>query len=74
MASKKTRTLKSSVMTLDELQRETLGLIRRMKAQLRKSPWQGGLSDREFIEHVLDPMQSKVAADREVANFKKRQR
>lgn len=58
--------LKSRTMTLDELQRETLKVLRKVRRQLNRSPYQSGMSDLEFMEEVLDPLQMRILADRDV--------
>ena len=58
--------LKSRTMTLDELQRETLSLIKKLKRQLRRSPHEGGLSDEEFIDDVVESLETTIRQDREM--------
>lgn len=67
--------LRSRTMTLDELQRATLLLIRRVRKQLFKASWESGLTDEEFVDNVLFPLRDTILQDiqvltmaREVAN------
>lgn len=58
--------LKSHVMTLDELQRATLKFCKQVRKQLRKSPHEEGLTDSEFIDEVLEPLETTIHQDREM--------
>jgi len=60
------RPLKSRTMTLSQLQLATLGLIRKMEKQLSHQGYEGGMSDSEFIENVLTPLEHTIRADRDV--------
>lgn len=67
----KVEPLKSRTMTLGELQRETLALIKKVKRQLRRSPHEGGLSDEEFIDEVLESLETTIHQDREMLKMHK---
>lgn len=56
--------LKSRTMTLEELQERTLKLIRQMRRQLNRRGFEGGLSDKEFQDQVLDVLESKLLNDK----------
>lgn len=58
--------LRSRTMTLEQLQCETLQMIKKVRKQLYKSPWQEGLSDEEFIDKVLSPFAEKIKQDMEI--------
>jgi len=44
MTDKEPKPLKAKTMTLHQLQMETLSLIRKVRFQLNRQPWQGGMS------------------------------
>lgn len=50
-------------MNLDELQLETLELIRRVKSQLGKTEW-WIMSNEEFLENFVDPLETSIRKDR----------
>lgn len=58
--------LKSRTMTLNQLQLETLDLIRKVKFQLNRQGWEEGISDAEFIDKILAPLEFKIYADRAI--------
>jgi len=58
--------LKARTMTLSELQLATLDMIRKVRKQLNHQGYEGGLSDWEFIESVLIPLEHSIRADRDV--------
>lgn len=53
-------------MTIDELQVETLRLIRKVRRHLTEPAWKGGPTDAEFDEEVLEKLQTQIEQDREV--------
>ena len=67
----KVEPLKSRTMTLDELQTATLRLIKKVKRQLRRSPHEGGLSDEEFIDEVVESLETVIHQDREMLKMHK---
>jgi hypothetical protein len=62
----KVRPLKSRTMTLNELQLQTLDVLRKVKFQFGRKAHEDGMSDSEFVEHVVDPLSEKIYADRQV--------
>lgn len=62
--------LRSRTMTLEELQQATLLLIRRVRKQLAKLPWQSGLTDEEFMDQVLSKLETEILQDIEVLRMK----
>jgi len=69
--SEKPKPLKSKTMTLHQLQMETLSLIRKMRFQLNRQPWQGGMSDEEFASKVLGDFEAKIVNDVHVLKMAK---
>lgn len=53
-------------MTLEQLQRRTLRVLKRVVRQFNRMPHEGGLNDIEFIEQVLDPLRNDIQSDRDV--------
>lgn len=53
-------------MTLAQLQKRTLRVLKRVVQQLNRMPHEGGLNDTEFVEQVLDPLRNDILADRDV--------
>jgi hypothetical protein len=66
--------LRSKTMTLNELQLATLDLIRKVRFQMNRLPYQDGMSDFEFLENVVEPLEQKIYADRHVAKMHKKAR
>ena len=62
----KVEPLKSRTMTLSELQLETLDLIRKLRFQLRRPAHAEGMSDEEFLEHIVEPLETTIYQDREM--------
>lgn len=58
--------LKSRTMTLDELRKRTLKLIRDVRKQLHRKPWQAGPTDNEFESTVLYELEADIKQDIEV--------
>lgn len=58
--------LTKRTMTLDELQRRALKVLRLTYKQFRRMPHEGGMSDEEFIEKVLVPLEIDIRQDREM--------
>lgn len=51
-------------MTLNELQMRTLDVIRKARFQLRGSAYENSMSDEDFIEQVLEPLETDIIQDR----------
>ena len=58
--------LKKKTMTLNELQVRTLNVIRLARFQLGRSAHEEGMSDAEFIEQVLEPLETDIHQDRHI--------
>ena len=58
--------LKSKTMTLKELQKATLKLIKATRKQLGRPHWRDGMTDDEFEEKVLDHLETKIREDMEM--------
>lgn len=63
--------LKKRTMTLSQLQVKTLDVLRKVKFQLRRQGYEGGMSDEEFIEQILEPLETNIYQDRVVIKMAK---
>lgn len=59
--------LKERIHTLNQLQLETLDLIRKVRLQFQHLPHDPGMNDTEFLEQVVQPLEDKIYRDREIA-------
>jgi len=66
--------LKERFHTLNQLQLETLNLIRKVRFQLHRQPYDDGLSDREFLDQIVQPLEDKIYADRAMAKLKRKEK
>ncbi len=62
----KVKPLKKRTMTLDKLQLQTLNVIRRARFQLSRPAHENNMSDAEFIEQVLEPLETDIHQDRQI--------
>jgi len=60
------RPLKSKTMTIDELRTSVLTFMRQTRKQFNRAAHDEGMSDNEFLSHVLDPLEYRIRADRDV--------
>lgn len=58
--------LKARILTLEELQQETLQLIKKTRKQFNHKPHEEGMSDRDFVDLVLTPLETKIQQDIEM--------
>jgi hypothetical protein len=61
--------LRARIHTLNQLQLETLDLIRKVRFQFQHSPHDPGMNDTEFLEQVVQPLEDKIYQDREMAKM-----
>lgn len=66
MSGNKVQPLKSRTMTLNELQLQTLNVLRLVKFQLQRQAHEDGMSDSEFVEQVIEPLETVIHQDRHV--------
>lgn len=64
--------LRAKTMTLSKLQLETLDLIRKVRFQLGRAAHEEGMSDSEFLEEVIEPLEQRIVADRHVLRMKQK--
>lgn len=60
--------LKARVDTLEELQTKVLKVCALLRRQFNRAPYEGGLSDTEFLDQVIAPLERKIQTDREIQN------
>lgn len=58
--------LKARTMSLAKLQLATLDLIRKTRFQLGRQAHEEGMSDGQFIDEILEPLEQQIYADRVV--------
>ena len=68
----KVKPLRSRTMTLDQLQLETLDLIRKVRFQLQRQGYEEGMSDEEFMEQIVEPLEHKIYADRHILRMNRK--
>lgn len=61
--------LRARIHTLDQLQQATLDLIQRLRIQLHRAPHEPGLSDAEFLEEIVGPLETKIHHDQSMAEI-----
>ena len=68
MSDKKTHVppLKKRTMTLSQLQLATLNLIRKLRFQLNRVGYEEGMSDKEFLEQIVYPLEADIYQDRKM--------
>lgn len=68
------RPLKKKTMTLSQLQLETLNVLRKVRFQLNRQAHEEGMSDNEFLDEVVDPLENAILQDREIIKMQRRAR
>lgn len=63
--------LKAKIMTLSQLQLKTLDLIRKVRFQLGRQGYEEGMSDSEFEDNALNPLETAIYQDRQMAKMLK---
>lgn len=62
----KVRPLKKRTMTLEQLQLRTLDVLRKVRFQLGRQGYEGGMSDAEFVDRVVNVLETDIYQDREI--------
>ena len=63
----KVKPLRKRTMTLDALQVRTLDVLKKVRKQFNRAGWEpSGMSDKEFIDKVVEPLQIDIQQDREM--------
>lgn len=58
--------LTKKTMTLDELQRRTLDVLRKVRSQFARQGHEPGMSDSEFLDTVVEPLANDIHQDRQM--------
>lgn len=66
MAKNKVTPLKKKTMTLSELQLRTLDVLRKVRFQFRRPAHAEGMSDDEFLENIIEPLETDIYQDRQM--------
>lgn len=61
-----TKPLTKRTMTLKQLQSRALSVLRQVRRQFNRMPHEGGLSDNEFLEQVIEPLEIDIRQDRDI--------
>lgn len=64
--------LTKKTMTLHQLQVRVLNVIRLTRFQLGRKAHEDGMTDAEFIEQVLEPLETDIVQDRYVLKMSRR--
>jgi len=64
--------LRKKTMTLSQLQMRTVDVLRRVRFQLHRAAWQEGMSDEEFIEQFITPLETDIYQDRQILKMKRK--
>lgn len=63
--------LKKKTMTLYQLQMRTLSVLRKVRFQFNRAAHEDGMSDSEFIESVLEPLETDIYQDRQMLKMRR---
>lgn len=66
--------LKKKTMTLSELQLKTLDILRRVRFQFNRSAHEEGMSDTEFLDQIVDPLETEIHQDRQMLRMIRRRK
>jgi hypothetical protein len=58
--------LKKRTMTLSKLQLRTLDVLRKVRFQLQRQAHEEGMSDDEFLDAILAPLETDIYQDRQM--------
>jgi len=59
-------------MTLSQLQMRTLDVLRKVRFQLGRQAHEEGMSDAEFIDSILEPLETDIHQDRQMLKMLRR--
>ena len=63
--------LKSKTMTLQELQKRTLKVLKLVRKQFNRAAHEDGMSDTEFLDKVVGSLEWDIKSDRAVEKLRK---
>lgn len=61
--------LRARTMTLEQLQKRTLKVLRLVRKQFNRAAHEDGLSDKEFLDQVVDVLEWDIKSDIAVLNI-----
>ncbi len=65
----KVKPLTQKTMTLSELQLRTLDVLRKVRFQFNRLAHEDGMSDAEFLDSVVSPLETVICQDRMVSKM-----
>lgn len=65
--------LRKRTMTLNELQLKTLDVLRKVRFQLGRQAHEDGMTDTEFVEQYVDPLETEIYQDRQMLKLIRKQ-
>lgn len=71
MAKHKVEPLRSKTLTLGELQLRVVDFLRKARFQFRRQAHEVGMSDEEFIDEHLVPLEERIYQDRKILQMYK---
>ena len=63
------RPLRAKTMTLDDLQRQILLVLRMVRQQFNRPAWKEGMTDSEFLDRVVGRLETVIKQDRMVSKI-----
>ena len=64
--------LRKRTMTLGQLQLRTLDVLRKVRFQFGRQAHDQGMSDGEFIDEIIAPLETDIYQDRQILKMKKK--
>lgn len=65
--------LRKRTMTLNELQLKTLDVLRKVRFQLGRQAHEDGMTDTEFVEQYVEPLETEIYQDRQMLKLIRKQ-
>lgn len=65
--------LRKRTMTLNELQMKTLDVLRKVRFQLGRQAHEDGMTDTEFVEQYVEPLETDIYQDRQMLKLIRKQ-
>lgn len=68
----KVRPLQKKTMTLTQLQMRILDVLRKVRFQFGRAAHEDGMSDSEFIDNIVTPLETDIYQDRQMLKMSRR--
>lgn len=65
--------LKKKTMALSQLQMRTLDVLRKVRFQFRRQGHEPGMTDEEFLDSVVEPLETDIYQDRQILKMKRKE-